>query len=108
MAGPVCPEFLRKGSFEISSPSDKIVIYGASWCPDARRVRRFFEEHGLAYAWIDTHEDNDARDFVRGTNGGHIIIPVIVFRDQSVLVEPTNYQLAEKMEELLGQADSEN
>jgi mycoredoxin len=89
----------------MSSPSPEIVVYGASWRPDARRARRFFDERGVAYAWIDIDEDNEASNFVRETNGGQIVIPVIVFPDKSILVEPSNYQLARKMEELLGQAD---
>ena len=86
----------------MSAPSERIVVYGASWCPDARRARRFFDEHAVEYAWTDIDEDNQARDFVKKTNDGKIIIPVIVFPDQSVLVEPSNYELAKKMEAFLG------
>jgi glutaredoxin len=92
----------------MSSPSPEIIVYGASWCPDAGRARRFFDEHGVAYGWIDIDEDNEARNFVRERNGGQIVIPVIVFPDKSILVEPSNYQLARKMEELLGQADPQS
>jgi glutaredoxin len=89
----------------MSRPSQRVVVYGASWCPDARRARRFFDDHGVEYRWIDIDEDNEARDFVKRTNGGQIIIPVIVFPDESILVEPTNYDLAAKMEALSGKAD---
>jgi glutaredoxin-like protein len=92
----------------MSAPSERIVVYGASWCPDARRARRFFDEQGMEYAWIDIDEDNQARDFVKKTNGGKIIIPVIVFPDQSTLVEPSNYELAKKMEALLGEPAPES
>jgi glutaredoxin len=92
----------------MSAPSKRIVIYGASWCPDARRARRFFDEQGVEYAWIDIDEDNQARDFVKKTNRGKIVIPVIVFPDQSTLVEPSNYELASKMEALLGEPAPES
>ncbi len=92
----------------MSSPHERIVVYGASWCPDARRARRFFDEQGVDYAWTDIDEDSAARNFVRETNGGQIVIPVIVFPDQSILVEPSNYALAKKMEEFLGQPDPQN
>ncbi len=72
----------------MSYPSEPIVIYGASWCPDARRARRFFDDQGVNYTWIDIDEDNEASNFVRETNGGQIVIPVIVFPDKSILVEP--------------------
>jgi len=90
----------------MSEPSELIVVYGASWCPDARRARRVFDEQRVEYTWIDIDEDNEALDFVRKTNGGQVIIPVIVFPDESILVEPTNYELATKMEALLGEPDS--
>ena len=89
-------------------PFERIVVYGASWCPDARRARRFFDDQGVDYTWIDIDEDSESSKFVRETNGGQIVIPVIVFPDQSVLVEPSNYELAKKMEELLGQPDPQS
>ncbi len=89
----------------MSKPSERIVVYGASWCRDARRARRVFDKQGVEYTWIDIDEDNEARDFVRKANGGQVIIPVIVFPDESILVEPTNYELATKMEALLGEPD---
>jgi len=88
--------------------SEQVVVYGASWCPDARRARRFFDEHGVAYAWVDIDEDKGASSFVRETNGGQILIPVIVFPDKSILVEPSNYELAKKMEALLAEDDPES
>lgn len=81
----------------MSHPYERIVVYGASWCPDARRARRFFDERGVDYAWIDIDEDSEANDFVRRTNGGQVVIPVIVFPDQSILVEPTDHELAKKI-----------
>ena len=89
----------------MSAPSERTVVYGASWCPDAQRARRFFDERGVEYAWIDIDEDNQALDFVKKTNGGKIVIPVIVFPDQSILVEPSNFELAKKMEAILGDDD---
>ena len=92
----------------MSVPSERTVVYGASWCPDARRARRFFDEHGVEYSWIDIDEDSEARDFVKKTNGGQIVVPVIVFPDQSILVEPSNYELASKLEALLWEPATEN
>jgi glutaredoxin-like protein len=89
----------------MSFPHEGIVVYGASWCPDARRARRFFDEYGVTYTWIDIDEDRKASDFVRENNGGQIVIPVVVFPDKSILVEPSNYELAKKIEGLFEDAD---
>jgi glutaredoxin-like protein len=90
---------------EMRQPSGRVLVYGASWCPDARRARRVFDEQGVEYTWIDIDEDNEAHDFVRKTSGGQVIIPVIVFPDESILVEPTNHELAKKMKALFGEPD---
>jgi glutaredoxin len=108
MPGKLCRKILGRGSPDMSPLSERIVVYGAAWCPDARRVKRFFDEQGVEYAWIDIDEDSKADDFVRKTNDGKIVIPVIVFPDQSTLVEPTNYELAKKIEALLGGPGPEN
>lgn len=92
----------------MSSPHERIVVYGASWRPDARRARRFFDEQGVEYAWFDIDVNDEASNFVRETNGGQIVIPVIVFPDKSILVEPSNYELAQKLERLLGAADPQS
>jgi len=96
-----CWGILATGLSQVTETAERIVVYGASWCPDARRARRFFDEQGIEYRWTDIEQDHSAREFVRNTNGGEIIIPVIVFPDQSILVEPTNYELAQKMEALM-------
>lgn len=75
----------------------KIVMYGADWCPDCRRAKRFFAEHGIAYEWRDVEADPEARAFVVQVNGGRQVIPTVVFEDGSLLVEPSNAELAAKL-----------
>lgn len=90
----------------MTKSTDVIVVYGASWCPDARRARRFFDEHSVTYQWIDIEENPEAKAFVRETNNGNIVIPVIVFPDNTILVEPSNYKLAEKIAVLFREVES--
>lgn len=78
-----------------------IQIYGASWCPDARRARRFFDENKVDYVWKDVDTSADAHDFVKKTNHGTIIIPIILFPDGSIMIEPSNYDLARKLEQIM-------
>lgn len=85
------------GEYVMSEEKKEILLYGASWCPDAKRARRFFDENNVGYKWIDIDENQEAEAFVRKTNGGEIIIPVIVFQDGSILIEPSNKQLADKV-----------
>ncbi len=75
----------------------KIVIYGAPWCPDCRRAKKFLTERRIPYHWVDIDEDMAGRAFVETKNNGKRIIPTIMFEDGSFLVEPSNAELAQKL-----------
>ncbi len=75
----------------------KITLYGAYWCPDCRRSKKFLGEQFVPFKWIDIEEDKEAEQFVLQKNNGKRIIPTIVFEDGSFLVEPTNAELAQKL-----------
>lgn len=75
-----------------------ITVYGAYWCPDCRRSKRFLSEHQIAYIWVDIEQDAGTQAYVEKLNNGKRIIPTIVFEDDGdILVEPTNAQLAQKL-----------
>ena len=74
-----------------------IKVYGADWCGDCRRAKTFMKEHGIPFEWIDVQDDPEARKVVESLNNGKRIIPTIIFQDGSILVEPSNSQLARKL-----------
>ncbi len=76
--------------------SKQIVMYTTSWCPDCHRAKYLLDEYGVAYVNVDIEENDEARAFVMQVNNGHAVIPTIVFPDGSILVEPSNKQLANK------------
>ncbi|MBI5301918.1 MAG: FAD-dependent oxidoreductase [Chloroflexi bacterium] len=74
-----------------------ITVYGATWCPDCKRAKKFLGEQMVHYDWVDIEKDVAARAYIEKINNGKRIIPTIVFADGSFLVEPTNAQLAQKL-----------
>ena len=74
-----------------------ITVYGAPWCPDCRRSKQFLGEQRIPYIWVDIDEDEEGRKQVQAVNDGKQIIPTIVFQDGSILVEPSNAELAAKL-----------
>lgn len=74
-----------------------MIVYSANWCPDCRRTKRFLDEHKVEYTLIDIEQDRAAAKEVVRINGGYRTIPTLVFEDGSVLVEPSDRQLAEKL-----------
>lgn len=78
----------------------EITMYGADWCGDCRRSKRFLDENSVAYNYIDVETDTSASDKVIEINGGMRSIPVILFPDGTHLTEPSDNALKEKLEAL--------
>ncbi len=74
-----------------------IRMYGANWCADCRRAKQFFGEQRVHYEYIDLDQQPDAISEVERINNGMRSIPTIIFPDGSMLVEPSNTQLAAKL-----------
>ena len=70
--------------------------YGTNWCGDCRRSKLFLDTYGLVYDWVDIEQDAEAALKVMEINGGRSV-PTIVFRDGSILVEPSNAELAQQL-----------
>ena len=75
-----------------------IKIYGTDWCSDCTRAKAFLDKYQVEYNWFNIELDKELQDYVREMNNGKQIVPTIVFDDGTVLVEPTNAELAEKLE----------
>ncbi len=74
-----------------------ITMYGTGWCSDCKRAKQFFGEQRVRYDYVDVDADPAGREVVQRHNEGKDIIPTIVFDDGSVLVEPSNAELAAKL-----------
>jgi len=75
----------------------KVTVYGAYWCPDCRRAKKFLGEQFIPYRWVDIEQDKEGEQYVLQKNNGKRIIPTIVFEDDTFLVEPSNAELAQKL-----------
>jgi thioredoxin reductase (NADPH) len=74
-----------------------LTVYGAPWCPDCRRAKQFLGEHRVAYRSVDVDADPEGVRRIEELNDGKHSIPVLLFADGSILVEPTNAELAAKL-----------
>ena len=77
--------------------TDKIIVYATTWCPDCRRAKKFFDDHGINYEYVDIDNNREASAYVNQLNNGMRSVPTILFPDGSILVEPRDSQLAEKL-----------
>ncbi|MFN2582493.1 MAG: FAD-dependent oxidoreductase [Candidatus Dormibacteria bacterium] len=74
-----------------------ITVYGAPWCPDCKRTKRFLSEQRVPYDWCDIDQDADGLRYVEEAQHGGRSIPMVVFDDGSFLVEPTDEEVARKL-----------
>lgn len=78
----------------------KVTMYGAEWCGDCRRSKKFMEGNGVEFNYINVEEDLSAAEKVKEINNGMQSIPVIVFEDGTHLTEPSDMDLKAKLESL--------
>ncbi|MWB99681.1 glutaredoxin family protein [Agromyces seonyuensis] len=74
-----------------------ITMYGAEWCSDCRRSKKFLDASGVDYVYVDLEVDVPAADIAKAISG-RTNIPVVVFPDGDFFVEPTDADLAAKLE----------
>ena len=71
-----------------------ITFYGADWCPDCRRSKRWLTENNVPFEFFDVDADPESSEFVKKVNNGSRSIPTILFPGGAKLVEPSNEELA--------------
>ena len=83
--------------FEGDRRKSEIKVYGTTSCGDCTRAKQFMDENGVSYNWTDVDEETQYQDYIKGLNNGQMRVPTIIFPDGSILVEPSNKELAEKI-----------
>ena len=75
----------------------QVTMYGADWCGDCRRSKKFMDDNNVKFNYIDVEADPEASDKVIAINGGARSIPVIIFPDGTHLTEPSDKDLEAKL-----------
>jgi thioredoxin reductase (NADPH) len=71
-----------------------IRLYGTNWCSDCKK---FLGKQRVHNEFINIEENAAGQTYVRERQQGGLTIPTIVFEDGSVLIEPSNAELAIKL-----------
>ena len=82
---------------ESSSNQSEIVVYVTRWCFDCKRSEKFLRRNRIDFRRVDIDKDPEGEKFVFEVNNGSRSVPTIVFPDGSILVEPSNKDLASKL-----------
>ncbi|MFT7247320.1 MAG: thioredoxin reductase (NADPH) [Arcticibacterium sp.] len=63
--------------------TETIILYGADWCPDCRRAKKFLRDNNIEYTFIDVDIDKEATAKVEKINNGKRIIPTLILNEKS-------------------------
>jgi glutaredoxin len=74
--------------------SQRVTACGALWGPDCRRSKRFLDDRGVPYTWVDVDADERASAYVQLIHGGPRVIPTIVEASGEFVAEPSHFDLA--------------
>jgi glutaredoxin len=85
-----------EGTIPAGNHFDKITVFGADWCGDCRRAKKVLGQAGTDYDWIDLEKSEEDTALAEALSGQRHI-PVIVFPDDTFIVEPTNPELAARL-----------
>ena len=72
---------------------NSITFYGADWCPDCRRAKKYLQENNINYDFVDVDLDQQATQLVESINKGKRIIPTLLINGKSH-TNPDNSELA--------------
>ncbi|KZE93569.1 MULTISPECIES: glutaredoxin domain-containing protein [unclassified Agromyces] len=82
---------------------DRITMYGADWCGDCRRSKALLDRRGVDYEYVDLEVVVEGAARAKAISG-RTNIPVVVFPDGTHFTEPSDAELAAKLDEV--EADS--
>jgi glutaredoxin len=74
-------------------------MYGADWCGDCRRSKSLLDRLEVDYDYVDLLLVEDGADRARAISG-RTNIPVIVFPDDTHMVEPSDAEVRTKLTQL--------
>ncbi|MFJ9210219.1 FAD-dependent oxidoreductase [Streptomyces sp. NPDC102264] len=69
-------------------------IIGSRYSPDTRRLREFAIRNRLPHRWIDLETDEEAEELLRRFGVGPEETPLVIWRDTTLLRNPSNAELA--------------
>jgi thioredoxin reductase (NADPH) len=72
-------------------------VVGHRWSPESHAVRDFLARNQTPYQWLDLATNPAAQELLDLARPGSHNLPVLVFQDGSVLENPSNQDVAEKV-----------
>jgi thioredoxin reductase (NADPH) len=94
---PVIDDLLDDWHASFKAPFQGIRVLGHRWSPHTHQVKEFLAKNQIPYQWLDIEKETEVESLLQSVHAGHDQLPVVVFPDGSFLIQPTTFQMAEKV-----------
>jgi thioredoxin reductase (NADPH) len=94
---PVLNDLLEDWQAGYRAPFEGLRVIGHRWSLDDHRVRNFLSRNHVPYRWLDVAAGPEALKLIEERQLDPEKLPVVLFSDGSVLVEPSLEALAERV-----------
>ena len=94
---PVLDDLLDAWKQGFKKSFEGIQVIGTRWSPTDHAVRDFLSRNRVEYKWLDPAQSDEAVGLLKEKGLDNARLPVVLFDDGTVLIEPTSVELAEKI-----------
>jgi thioredoxin reductase (NADPH) len=91
---PVLDDLLADWQAGFRPPFEGIRVIGTRWSPQAHAIRDFLARNQIPYQWLDIESAAEAKQLLEPSGADRL--PVVIFQDGTVLVQPTHAEVAAK------------
>jgi thioredoxin reductase (NADPH) len=93
---PVLDDLISDWEATATIPYEGIRVAGALWSASSHKIKDYLARSQTPYQFLDIERDADARSLVEQFGEETHRLPVVLFPDGSILIEPSFTELAEK------------
>jgi thioredoxin reductase (NADPH) len=94
---PVLDDLLGSWKLGYKPPFEGIRVVGLRWSPMDHAVRDFLSRNRIPYQWLNPEMNPDALALLKEKGIDDTKLPVILFGDNTALVQPTSTEMASKV-----------
>jgi thioredoxin reductase (NADPH) len=94
---PVLDDLLQSWKLGYKPPFEGIRVVGVRWSPMDHAVRDFLSRNRIPYQWLNPETHPEALELLKEKGIDDTKLPVILFGDNTALVQPTSTEMANKV-----------
>jgi thioredoxin reductase (NADPH) len=94
---PVLDDLLGSWKLGYKPPFEGIRVVGVRWSPMDHAVRDFLSRNRIPYQWLNPETHPEALELLKEKGIDDTKLPVILFGDNTALVQPTSTEMASKV-----------